>query len=159
MIGIRNHGFATMTATVNSNVIVANNTVASNGIGGGNGVVLGCAASRCENPKLTLTAMNNSISQTDGNGILLVGPEARSEQEQDRRGEHREHVHRRRAPDRAAQVMESQSTNPVSAVGTVTTRPTISASYHAVVVLCSETPSALRSPTLSPPCRPRSSRP
>ena len=44
------------------------------------------------------------------------------------------------------QVMESQSINPVSAVGTVTTRPTMSASHHAVAVLCSETPSTLRSP-------------
>jgi hypothetical protein len=61
-----------MTATVNNNVIVANDTVASNGIGGGNGVVVGCAAGRCENPDLTLTA-TNSISKTDANGILLVG--------------------------------------------------------------------------------------
>jgi hypothetical protein len=75
VIGIGNNGFATMTATVNNNVIVAHNTVGSNGIGGGNGVVLGCAVvpSRCENPDLTLTASGNSISQTDGNGILLVG--------------------------------------------------------------------------------------
>jgi hypothetical protein len=54
-------------------VMVANNSFGSNGIGGGNGVVLGCAAGRCENPDLTLTVTNNTISQTEGNGILLVG--------------------------------------------------------------------------------------
>jgi large repetitive protein len=73
VIGVGNNGFATMTATVNNNVIVANNTVASNGIGGGNGVVIGCAAGTCETPDLTLTATGNNISQVDGNGILLVG--------------------------------------------------------------------------------------
>ncbi len=52
----------------NNNVIVANNTVASGGISGGNGVVLGN-----ETPDLKLTVSNNNISQTDGNGILLVG--------------------------------------------------------------------------------------
>ena len=46
VILIGNNGFATMTATVNNNVIVANNTVGSPGIGGGNGVSVGCAADR-----------------------------------------------------------------------------------------------------------------
>jgi uncharacterized repeat protein (TIGR01451 family) len=63
------NGYATMTGTVNNNVIVSNNTLASNGISGGNGIVLSSA----ETPDLTLTANGNTISQTDGNGILLVG--------------------------------------------------------------------------------------
>jgi hypothetical protein len=67
-IGFGNTGYATSTMTINNNVIVANNTVASAGIGGGNGVVLGN-----ETPDLTLTVSGNTISQTDGNGILLVG--------------------------------------------------------------------------------------
>ena len=69
VILVGNNGYATMTATVNNNVIVANNTFASNGIGGGNGIV----ASSADTPDLTLTATGNSISQVDGNGILLVG--------------------------------------------------------------------------------------
>ncbi len=76
VIGIGNNGFSDMTAVVDNNTIVANHQVAglaANGIGGGNGVVIGCAAGRCETPDLTLTATNNTISQTDGNGILLVG--------------------------------------------------------------------------------------
>jgi large repetitive protein len=72
-IGIGNNGNATSTVTVDNNVLVANNSLASQGIGGGNGVVLGCAAGTCESPDLTLTVTNNNISQTDGNGILLVG--------------------------------------------------------------------------------------
>jgi len=71
-LGVGNNGFSTMTATINNNVIVANNTFASGGISGGNGVVIGCPT-RCETPLLTLTVTNNNISQTDGNGILLVG--------------------------------------------------------------------------------------
>jgi YVTN family beta-propeller protein len=72
-IGIGNNGFSDMTAVVDRNVIVANNGFGSQGIGGGNGVVLGCGAGRCETPNLSLVVTNNNISQTDGNGILLVG--------------------------------------------------------------------------------------
>jgi large repetitive protein len=67
-IGLGNTGYSTSTVTMNNNRIVANNTVASAGIGGGNGVVLGSA----ETPDLTWTIQNNTISQTDGNGILAV---------------------------------------------------------------------------------------
>ena len=63
------NGYATVTGTVNSNVIASNNINASNGISGGNGIV----TSSAETPDLTLTVNNNTISQTDGNGILLVG--------------------------------------------------------------------------------------
>jgi hypothetical protein len=73
VINLGANAFATVTMTVNNNFIVANNTLASNGISGGNGVTVGCSAGRCETPNLTLTAMNNNISATDGNGILLVG--------------------------------------------------------------------------------------
>jgi hypothetical protein len=69
VILIGNNGYATMTATVNNNVIVGHTGNASPGIGGGNGIVISSA----ETPDLTLTATGNNISQTDGNGILLVG--------------------------------------------------------------------------------------
>jgi hypothetical protein len=69
VILIGNNGYATMQATVNNNVIVGHTGNASPGIGGGNGIVLSSA----ETPLLNLTAMSNNISQTDGNGILLVG--------------------------------------------------------------------------------------
>jgi VCBS repeat-containing protein len=68
VIGYGNNGYATSVATINSNVIVANNGFGSNGIGGGNGVVIGG-----ETPDGTVTVSSNSISQTDGNGILFVG--------------------------------------------------------------------------------------
>jgi large repetitive protein len=68
VILIGNNGWATMTATMNNNVMVGNTTVASPGISGGNGIVVSTA----ETPDLTLTASGNNISQTDGNGILLV---------------------------------------------------------------------------------------
>ena len=69
-LGIGNNGYATMTATISDNVIVANNTLGSGGISGGNGVVSGGGA---ETPDLTVTVSNNQISQVDGNGIILVG--------------------------------------------------------------------------------------
>jgi hypothetical protein len=72
-LGIGSNGHVTVTSTITNNVIVANNSLASGGISGGNGVVIGCAAGSCESPDLTLTTINNNISQTDGNGILLVG--------------------------------------------------------------------------------------
>jgi hypothetical protein len=70
---IGNNGFSDMTGTVNNNVIDANHTPnlgGGNGIGGGNGV---SGAGNAWTPNLTLTVTNNIISQTDGNGILLVG--------------------------------------------------------------------------------------
>jgi uncharacterized repeat protein (TIGR01451 family) len=69
VILIGNNGYSTMVGTLNNNVLIGNNTVASPGIGGGNGIVLSSA----ETPDLTLTVTNNNISLTDGNGILLVG--------------------------------------------------------------------------------------
>jgi VCBS repeat-containing protein len=67
-ISIGNTGYATSTVTTSNNFIVANNTVASAGIGGGNGLVSNTA----ETPDLEWTINNNVISQTDGNGILAV---------------------------------------------------------------------------------------
>ena len=70
---IGNNGFADMTGTVDNNAIVATHTPnlgGGNGIGGGNGVA---GAGNAWTPNLTLTVTNNSISGTDGNGILLVG--------------------------------------------------------------------------------------
>lgn len=67
-IGLGNTGFATSTVTMNNNFLTPNNTVASAGIGGGNGVV----SNTTETPDLEWTISNNSISQSDGNGILAV---------------------------------------------------------------------------------------
>ncbi len=70
---IGNNGYATMVGTVDNNSIDANHTVgggAGNGIGGGNGVA---GAGNAWTPDLTLTVTNNTITDTDGNGILLVG--------------------------------------------------------------------------------------
>jgi hypothetical protein len=73
VILIGNNGFSTMTGTVDHNVITASHTPnggGGNGIGGGNGV---SGAGNAWTPNLTLTVTNNTISGTDGNGILLVG--------------------------------------------------------------------------------------
>jgi hypothetical protein len=62
-----------MVGTVNNNSIDANHTPLAgggNGIAGGNGVA---GAGNAWTPNLTLTVTNNTITDTDGNGILLVG--------------------------------------------------------------------------------------
>jgi hypothetical protein len=77
-IAISSFGFATVTATVTGNTIVANNTVGSQGIGAGTGVTF----ANTDKPTLNITigdgtvAGRNTISQTDGNGILLVARDA-----------------------------------------------------------------------------------
>jgi hypothetical protein len=68
-----NNGFSTMTGVVDHNVITATHTPnlgGGNGIAGGNGVA---GAGNAWTPDLTLSVTNNTISGTDGNGILLVG--------------------------------------------------------------------------------------
>ncbi|MGB8858333.1 MAG: Ig-like domain-containing protein, partial [Ilumatobacteraceae bacterium] len=73
VVGIGNNGFSDMTGIVNNNLIDANHTAnlgGGNGIGGGNGVA---GAGNAWTPNLTLTVTNNVITDTDGNGILLVG--------------------------------------------------------------------------------------
>ena len=70
---IGNNGFATMTGTVDNNIITATHTPnlgGGNGIAGGNGVA---GAGNAWTPDLTLSVTNNVVSGTDGNGILLVG--------------------------------------------------------------------------------------
>ncbi|MEP7247063.1 MAG: hypothetical protein ABI885_25725, partial [Gammaproteobacteria bacterium] len=67
-IGCGTNGDTTSTFIVNNNVIVANNTVASQGIGGGTGVTFGAS----DTPAMTWTIANNNVSATDGNGILAV---------------------------------------------------------------------------------------
>jgi hypothetical protein len=70
---IGNNGFSDMSGTVNNNYIDANHTPGlggGNGIGGGNGVA---GAGNGWTPRLNLTVSNNTITDTDGNGILLVG--------------------------------------------------------------------------------------
>lgn len=69
-IGISHSAFgnAVITSTINNNVIVANNSFAAQGIGGGLAPTFGVS----DTPQMTVTVSNNQISQTDGNGILLV---------------------------------------------------------------------------------------
>ena len=61
-------GNANVTATISNNVIVANNMFGSQGIGAGTGSTSGTS----DTPNLTVSIINNVISQTDGNGILVV---------------------------------------------------------------------------------------
>ncbi len=73
VILIGNNGYADMSGTVNNNFIDANHTPnlgGGNGIAGGNGVA---GAGNAWTPRLNLTVSNNTITDTDGNGILLVG--------------------------------------------------------------------------------------
>ena len=70
---IGNNGFADMAGVVNNNVLNANHTAnggGGNGIAGGNGVA---GAGNAWTPRLSLTVTANTITNTDGNGILLVG--------------------------------------------------------------------------------------
>jgi hypothetical protein len=68
--GISNSAFGqvTVTSVIENNVIVANNSFGSQGIGGG----LGFSYAKTDQPLMTVTVRNNNISQVDGNGILLV---------------------------------------------------------------------------------------
>ncbi|TPJ79051.1 right-handed parallel beta-helix repeat-containing protein [Mesorhizobium sp. B2-6-2] len=72
VILIGNNGFSDMAGVVDNNVIVATHTPnggGGNGIGGGNGAG---GAGTAATPKLNLSVTNNTISGTDGNGILMV---------------------------------------------------------------------------------------
>jgi len=71
-LAISSFGAANTTVTASNNTIVANNTLGAQGIGAGTGQVL----TNTETPTLTLTLTNNNISQTDGNGMLLVARDA-----------------------------------------------------------------------------------
>ncbi|HEX6095153.1 MAG TPA: Ig-like domain-containing protein [Thermoanaerobaculia bacterium] len=68
VIGVGVNGFATATVTTSNNFIVANNSFGANGISGGTGVTFG----NTDTPTLSWTISGNSISATDGNGILTV---------------------------------------------------------------------------------------
>jgi len=72
VISVSTFGDATVTAAISNNVIVANNTFGSQGIGGGTGSNSGSAAT----PNMNVTVTGNNISKTDGNGILLVARSA-----------------------------------------------------------------------------------
>jgi hypothetical protein len=72
VILISSNGHADMAGTVNNNTIVATHTA---NLGGGNRIAGGndvAGAGNAWTPDLTLT-VTNTISGTDGNGILLVG--------------------------------------------------------------------------------------
>jgi len=71
-IAVSSFGFANVTANVANNVIVANNAVGAQGIGAGTSSTFGAT----DTPSLTVTISNNSISQTDGNGILVTARDA-----------------------------------------------------------------------------------
>jgi uncharacterized protein (DUF2141 family) len=71
-ISIGTFGFANVTANVNNNVIAANNQFGAPGIGAGTSQTL----SSSETPTLTVAISNNTISQTDGNGILVTARDA-----------------------------------------------------------------------------------
>ncbi|MCU1441719.1 MAG: hypothetical protein JWP85_2716, partial [Rhodoglobus sp.] len=69
---IGNNGNSDMAGVVDSNFITATQTAnggGGNGIAGGNGVTHG----NTDTPKLNLVVTNNTVSGTDGNGMLLVG--------------------------------------------------------------------------------------
>ncbi|MFN0111224.1 MAG: HYR domain-containing protein, partial [Blastocatellia bacterium] len=61
-------GDAVVTTTINNNTVVSNNTLGSQGIAGGTSFTTGFTST----PSLTVTITNNNVSQTDGNGILMV---------------------------------------------------------------------------------------
>ena len=65
-------GQVNVSQRIDNNRIVSNNQFASQGIGGGTGRT----AAASETPALALSVTGNAVSQTDGNGILLVAREA-----------------------------------------------------------------------------------
>jgi hypothetical protein len=71
-LALSSFGSANVTATINNNVIVSNNKFASQGIGAGTGITFAPS----DAPTLAMTISGNNISQTDGNGILVVARDA-----------------------------------------------------------------------------------
>jgi hypothetical protein len=72
VLGIGNNGYSDMVATINNNIVDAHHNAqafGAGGISGGNGIL----SSTSETPTLKLTVSNNTVHNTDGNGILLVG--------------------------------------------------------------------------------------
>jgi hypothetical protein len=65
-------GQAVVTSNVTNNVIVANNQAGAQGIGAGTSQTFGAS----DTPSLTVTILNNNVSQTDGNGILVTARDA-----------------------------------------------------------------------------------
>jgi uncharacterized repeat protein (TIGR01451 family) len=68
-------GNAQVTEIISGNVVVSNNTVASQGIGVGTSTTGVFVAN---SPHLTTTIKLNNVSQTDGNGILAVARDSQS---------------------------------------------------------------------------------
>ena len=68
VILVGGNGNTTSEFLVQNNVIVANNIVGSQGIGAGTGTTFG----NTDTPLMNISILNNSISATDGNGILAV---------------------------------------------------------------------------------------
>jgi hypothetical protein len=71
-ITVSSLGDADVTATVSSNVIVANNQAGAPGIGAGTSQTFSSA----DTPTLEVTITGNNVSQTDGNGILVTARDA-----------------------------------------------------------------------------------
>ncbi|WP_375412919.1 VCBS domain-containing protein [uncultured Bradyrhizobium sp.] len=69
-IQVGNNGFSDMRIHTDNNVLAPHNINASQGIGGGNGVA---GAGSAWTPHLIWSINGNTISDTDGNGILAVG--------------------------------------------------------------------------------------
>jgi VCBS repeat-containing protein len=69
-IQVGNNGFSDMRIHTDNNVLAPHNINASQGIGGGNGV---SGAGSAWTPHLIWSIDGNTISDTDGNGILAVG--------------------------------------------------------------------------------------
>jgi large repetitive protein len=72
VLGIGNNGYSDMVATINNNTVDAHHNAqafGAGGISGGNGIL----SSTFETPTLKLTVDGNTVHNTDGNGILLVG--------------------------------------------------------------------------------------
>jgi VCBS repeat-containing protein len=68
-ISLNTFGDAITFYTVSNNTVVSHNSVGAAGIAGGTSTSTGYTTNT---PSMTVTVSNNNVSQTDGNGILLV---------------------------------------------------------------------------------------
>ena len=79
-ISVSSFGFATITAIITSNTLIANNTAGAQGIGAGTSQTWSINDNPILNVRIgngTVGGMNN-ISQTDGNGILITARDCSS---------------------------------------------------------------------------------
>ena len=114
---VGNNGYVDGTYVFNGNTMSPGKINATPGISGGNGIVVSSA----ETPLMNATVTNNNISNTDGNGILLVSRGVSGQLNVEASAATR---WRRRSPASAPASASTPATPPRSTTPSASTSPT-----------------------------------